>query len=353
MKIAFDVGITSHPATGISRYIDQLKDGLVRLGADLRPFQVSLRGGTPEGVARWRIPGRVSRFLWHHLNAPPIERLVGDVDVVHGTNFVLPARRKAAGIVTVHDVAFANAEGFPAVPRSAEWTASSIARSDGVIVPSTAVAREVVTLYRLPAERCFVIPEGVARAFFDAAILDDDRLAGLGIRKPFALALGTVQPRKNLTRLVLAWQRAASDLPDWTLVLAGPQGWGPEPPTAPRVVRTGWLDEGVLTGLVAAAEIFCFPSLYEGFGLPPLEAMAAGTPVLAGDYSAAVEVLGAAAHVVDRHDVDALAEGLRTLARDEGMRTRYRNAGRERAEAFTWERTAEMTLDAYRAVVSR
>jgi alpha-1,3-rhamnosyl/mannosyltransferase len=134
-------------------------------------------------------------------------------------------------------------------------------------------------------------------------------------------------------------------------VLAGPKGWGPELPETPGVTLTGWVGDETLPGLLAAAEIFCFPSTYEGFGLPPLEAMAAGVPALVGNYPAAAETVGDAALVVDADDPDALADGLDSLLSDESLRRSYARAGKARAASFTWEATAAATLSAYRATL--
>jgi glycosyltransferase involved in cell wall biosynthesis len=351
MRVAFDVGVALESATGIRRYVDSLGSELAAKDVEMKRFQVSLRGRPIERVARWRMPARLSRFLWQRFDTPPIERLVGDVDVVHGTNFILPARRSAAGVVTIHDVAYANPEGFPANARSGRWAAWSAARADAVIVPTQAVAAEVAAHHRIAEDRIHVTPEGVAPDFFDVPSLDDAALAKMGIRKPFILAFGAIQPRKNLVRLLDAWTRVADRLPGWKLVLAGPPGWGPKLPKAPRVITPGWVSEAQAPGLLAAANIFCFPSLYEGFGIPPLEAMAAGTPVLAGDYSAANETLGDAALIVDRHDTRALAEGLIALANDDTLRKQLRSAGRQRAANFTWDRTADLTIEVYRSVM--
>ncbi|MGH2820400.1 MAG: glycosyltransferase family 4 protein, partial [Actinomycetota bacterium] len=222
------------------------------------------------------------------------------------------------------------------------------ARAARVLVPTEAVAVEVRERYGLPPERVSVTPEGVPAAFFGAAPLADAVLAGMGIRHPFAVALGTIEPRKNLLRLLQAWRLAADPLRGWTLVIVGPAGWGPGLPETPGVVPTGYVSDETLPGLLAAAGFFCYPSLYEGFGLPPLEAMAAGTPALVGRYSAAREVLGEAAVLVDPTDPSDIAQGLARLAGDEPLRRTLTVTGRARASGFTWEATARATVGAYR-----
>lgn len=352
LRIAFDAAPLIDAQTGVGRYARELVHALDGLGADVRRYAVALRGKTQDSVARWRVPARLVQSSWLRTNRPPIERLVGEVDVVHGTNFVLPPARSAAGVVTVHDLSFYRSDAFPGGERLRRLVPWSLRRAARVIVPTQAVADEVAAELGVERERVSVTSEGVSTVFFGATPLSESALDRIGVRPPFALAAGTIEPRKNLVRLLEAWRLAASELQGWTLVLAGPRGWGPELPETPGVVLTGWIGDETLPGLLSAAELFCYPSLYEGFGLPPLEAMASGTAVLAGDYPCASEVLGDAALVVDARNVGALAEGLITLAGDHRRRKSLALAGRAHASAFTWEKTAMRTLETYRQAAS-
>ena len=348
--VAIDVGPLGDTLTGVGRYTRELVRALPA-HADLRPYVVSLRA--PDvGAARWRAPARAVQLAWRRLDAPSIERLVGEVDVAHGTNFVLPATRRAAGVVTVHDLSFVRADAPRAMRRldpAVEW---SVGRARAVVVPTAAVASELGRRYRVEERRMFVTPEGVGEGFFDARPADGATLSGLGIRRPFFLAVGSAEPRKNVARLLSAWDAAGLHREGWSLVVAGRIAPRDKAAAGPGVVPTGYIGEARLSQLLAASEAFCYPSLYEGFGLPPLEAMATGTPVLAGDYAAAPEVLGDAALIVTAGDVSALTDGLRALASDEALRRRLGEAGRERARAFTWERSAALTADAYRAALA-
>ena len=354
--VALDVGPLLDPSTGVGRYARELARNLALQGAAVKPYAVALRGsprGSLEGpIARWRVPARLAQSSWRRFDRPSLRLLVGRVDVVHATNFVLPALAGLPGVVTVHDLSFERDDTFPGGERLRDLVPWSLARARRVLVPTEAIGAELSERYGFDRSRVVITPEGVSPVFFGALPLADAALRAMGIRRPFAVAVATIEPRKNLIRLMEAWRALDRDLPDWTLVLAGPRGWGPRLPRTERVVTLGWVGDETLPGLLAAADVFCYPSLYEGFGLPPLEAMAAGVPCLVGRYSAAEEVLGDAALVVEATDVNAIARGLATLAVDDELRRRLAMSGRARASGYTWERTAAATLAAYRQAIA-
>jgi glycosyltransferase involved in cell wall biosynthesis len=337
------------PPTGVGRYTAQLASALESRGVVVIRYAISRGARRSDAKARWRVPTRVVQAAWRKLNRPSIERLVGRVDVVHAPNFVLPVSGSIPGVVTVHDLSFLSDATFPGGHRLRDLVPWSVARAARTVVPSAAVKAELLDYTGVPEERVVVTHEGVSQVFYGATPLPDSVLATMGVRRPYALAVGTIEPRKNLPRLLDAWARVRPD--DWTLVIAGPAGWGPQLPQTPGVELVGWVGDETLPGLLAAAEVFCYPSLYEGFGLPPLEAMAAGVPSLVGAYPAAAETVGDAAEVVDPRDVDAIAGGLERLISDESLRRTYALAGRARAAGFTWEATAAATLSAYRATL--
>lgn len=357
MRVGLDAGPLLDPPTGIGRYTRELADALELQGAQVVRYAVALglRADAPDAtdIARWRMPARLMQLLWRRLDRPAITRLTGPVDVVHGTNFVLPALGDVPAVVTIHDLSFSREDTFPGGERLRELVPWSIERASKLLVPTQYVAAEVADAYGCDPESISVTHEGVAPRFFGASPLADTLLGRMGIPGPFILAVGTLEPRKNLHRLLEAWRGIRSELPDWSLVLAGPAGWGPDLPRTDGVILTGWVGDETLPGLLAAATVFCYPSLYEGFGLPPLEAMAAGTPVVAGDYGCATEVLGDAAVRVDPHDVDDLAAALLRLAGSDDERKAMQVAGRARATRFTWERAAQATFAAYEDVVDR
>jgi glycosyltransferase involved in cell wall biosynthesis len=224
----------------------------------------------------------------------------------------------------------------------------SLERARRVIVPSHAVAAELEDHYDVGG-RVDVVHEGVAEEFFLAAPLHARPLRKLGVEPPFALVVGEVQPRKNLERLLAAWAEARTALPEWTLAIAGPVGWGPSLPETEGARLLGWVPDDLLPGLMAAAELFVYPSLYEGFGLPPLEAMAAGTAVVAGRYGPAEELLGDAARIVDQTSASELARAIVDLGRDDEGRAALAARGRSRAGRFSWEAAARATVASYEA----
>ncbi|MGH2753087.1 MAG: glycosyltransferase family 4 protein [Actinomycetota bacterium] len=353
LTVGFDAGPLLDPPTGVGRYTAELGHSLEERGLRLRRFAVSLRGRTDGSIARWRVPQRVARALWTRFDRPSIERLVGHVDLIHATNFVLPALGHLPGVVTVHDLSFYRDDVWPGGEALRELVPWSVRRAQRVLVPTAAIGAELSERLSASEGKISVTPEGVSPVFFGASPLSDTVLGRMGIAGRFVVAVGTLEPRKNLTRLLAAWTSARRELPGWTLVLAGPRGWGPDLPATPDVVLTGWVGDETLPGLLAAADVFCYPSLYEGFGLPPLEAMAAGTPALVGRYPAAEEVLGDAALLVDPLDEEEIAVGIARLATDEALRRRCIMGGRVRAAGFTWEGCATATMGAYSSVVGR
>lgn len=351
MRVAYDCHSLLTSPTGVARYTRALAGALEEMGVELRRYAVGWHGSPPEGVRHWRLPNPIVHRAWRFASAPTIRRLTGDVDLVHGTEFVLPPLGSEPGVVTVHDLSYLRDDSFPGARRLRQMVPWSLERAARVIVPSRAVATELESHYDVEG-RVAVVHEGVGEEFFDARPLDVARLERLGVTPPFALVVGELQPRKNLPRLLEAWTSARAAIPGWTLVIAGPAGWGPEVAAVPGARVVGWVPDEILPGLMAAAGMFVYPSLYEGFGLPPIEAMATGAPVVAGRYGPAEELLGDGARLVDQTSTRALADALVELARNDVAREELASKGRMRARRYTWERAAESTLQTYEAALS-
>lgn len=378
--MAFDVLPLAGELTGVGRFCAGLAAALVRLeGLELRGYAVARRAGTdtaaPAGVLgldvrTWPAPARLANAVWGRAELPPIEWLVGSVEVVHGTNYVVPPARHAGRVVSVHDL---TALRYPelCVPASLAYPrlVGRAARHGAFVhVPSSFVRDEVVDLLGVDAARVRVVPYGVdgpgqiaparppAPAGRPAPAGSPRSLERPSPSAPYLLALGAVEPRKDLPTLVRAFAELAPSHEDLELVVAGPDGWGAPAFTAAvaasgvarRVVRLGYLGEDERRSLLSGAVALAYPSLYEGFGFPPLEAMASGVPVVATTAGSLPEVLGDAAELVPPGDAGALAGALARVIKDSGLRSRLIEAGRLRAASFTWASAAASMMDLYK-----
>lgn len=360
LRVAVDATPLLGVRTGIGRYVEHLTAELAgRPGeVSLRAIALSLRRRSalrqlPAGVRAVHrpAPARLLQRSWARGGGPPAEWLTGQVDVVHGTNFVLPPPRRTAGVVTVHDLTFLR---YPELVDAAslayrELVPRAVRAAAVVLTPTRAVADELAEAYQLPADRVRVTPLGVDPSWFEPA------RPPAGLPDRYILAVGTLEPRKGLDVLLGAVRALpGNDAGTLPLVLVGPPGWGPQLDTAglrrDRLILPGYVGPDALRGLVAGAAVLAFPSRYEGFGLPPLEALAAGTPVVASDIPAVREVVGEHATLVPPGDTEALAAALQA-ALAAPRPDAARQAGRDHAARFTWARCADATLDAYRQAV--
>ncbi len=359
----------SYRRAGVSRYIEALLQSLPVVAPDLEIVAYTARtvwraahGELPPmigwRVTRWPTERPAIRIVWEQLVAPGVTL---DCSVIHGPVNVLPLASARPGVVTVHDLAFLHfPEHYPAAKR---WylrllTGISVRRARRVIAVSEATRCDVVRAYGIAPQRITTIPNGVAadwRRIDDAELERWRRRHGLPER--FLLFVGTVQPRKNLTTLLEALAQLGPEF-SWPLFVVGAAGWLDSPiyrrveelGLARRVQFTGYVPPEELRYWYSAATIFVYPSLYEGFGLPVLEAMACEAPVITSKCSALPEVAGDAAVLVEPTDPLAIAAAIRSLAMDEERRRMLAQAGRERTRQFTWERTARETAAVYRAV---
>lgn len=303
---------------------------------------------------------------WHRLRLPLfVELFTGRIDLCHSPDFTLPPVWRARSLVTVHDLSFLRLpECFPdglrryletAVPRA-------VRRADHVVADSHNTRRDLIDLLGAPGDKISVIHAGVESRFRPMTnAADGETLAAVrrkyALPEQFILSVGTLQPRKNLTRLVEAFARLNSQLAtrDFDLVIVGGKGWLYEEifktvealDLERRVHFCGFADDADLPALYNLADLFVFPSLYEGFGLPPLEAMACSTPVVCSEASSLPEVVGDAALMVDPWDVTGLAEAMRRAIEDETLRASLATRGLARAARFTWSRAAQELLSIY------
>jgi len=277
------------------------------------------------------------------------------VDAVYFPSSTAVSRAPRPMVVQVHDLCYlAHPEWFSPARRA--WYRVSVERparrADLVLVDSQSTADDVCRLLGIPETRVVVVHLGVSKRFSPLAPGEVEQVRkALGCPRGYFLFVGTIEPRKNLPRLARAWDRVAEEtgLP---LVVAGRRGWRHAAwddtlrALEHRPLLTDHVTEDQLPKLMGAATVLVWPSLMEGFGLPPLEAMACGTPVITSNRSSLPEVCGDAAVLVNPEAEEELAEAMRAVAADEGWRNRLRAAGLRRAAAFTWDACARKTLDA-------
>jgi len=372
-KIGFDYTAAVHQQAGIGRYVRELASALTTLHpeADWHLFAADAVGAPPPlDSASWHPSPLRERNLarvWHRLRLPlPIELWTGPLDLYHATDFALPPTQKSTRrVVTVHDVAW---EHFPdqTMPGMLNHLRRVVPRSthsaDRVITVSEAAKQDLHTFYDVPLEKISVVQHGVEERFSPKAEpgeVEHLRQTYHLPDKPFILTVGTLQPRKNHRRLVQAFADVGGGGQDTALVIAGGYGWDYENVRADverlgladAVYFPGFVRDEDLPALYRAAGVFAYPSLNEGFGMPVLEAMACGIPVVTSNVSALPEVAGDAALLIDPLDVGALADALKRSLTDSKLHGELRQRGLEHAAQYTWRRAAELTWSIYESVL--
>ncbi|MFN2590538.1 MAG: glycosyltransferase family 4 protein [Actinomycetota bacterium] len=309
----------------------------------------------PQGI-RTLYPG------WALSGRPRLPERLRRAEILHSPlpAAVPPKAPRQRLVVTVHDLAFLVIPAvFPPTWR-AMYRAGlrrAVRTADAIIAPSRHTAEDLIRRTPLPPDRVHVVPE--AAALPEGTADPSDALRRLKVRPPYVLFVGTLEPRKNLVRLVRAYRRMAARGAPQRLVLAGAIGWRPQPLLTAvaeegpgEVVLVGQVQPAELDALYRAADAFVYPSLYEGFGLPVVEAMSRGVPCVVSTSSSLPEVAGEAALPVDPTSEAGLADALERVTTDPDLAQRLRAASRARAKRFSWDETARLTLDVYKQVLS-
>ncbi len=373
MRIGIDYTAALKQSGGIGRYTR----GLVTTVAGLdRQNQYTLMV-TPDapladlGVFRpyanftselYPLPERWLTIAWHRFYLPaPVEWFTGPLDLFHSPNFILPPVRRARTLLTVHDLSFIrHPQG--AVPRLRRWlekvVPASLARADHILADSASTRQDLAEIYGVEPARVTVVGAGVEERF--RPIADPTILAAVRRRynlppdEKIILGLGTLEPRKNFSGLI----RAFSESPvraSHHLAIAGGKGWlyddifatAAASPVADRIHFLGFVADADLPALYSLADVFAYPSHYEGFGIPVIEAMACGVPVVCADNSCLPEVAGQSALQVTATDIPALAGALHRLATDPELRRQAIGAGFRQAATYSWPAAAGRLLDVY------
>jgi glycosyltransferase involved in cell wall biosynthesis len=364
VRVCIDIQAAVAQRAGVGRYTKMLAEHLAPLAADdqLALFHFDFAGksrpvaaGNAEETANRWLPRRWAQQCWNRLDWPPFDAFAGPADLYHFPNFIRPPLRQGKSIVTIHDVSFLR---HPETVEEKNQTFLSrqmhntVERADAIITVSNFVADEVRSLLAVPEEKLFPIHLGLKKYPESTPQQKSDFQSSFGLDRPYLLHVGTIEPRKNHQLLVEIFERLDFD---GDLVLAGMKGWkcGPiferirQSPAADRIRYIDYLPEDHLGDLYRGAEAFVFPSIYEGFGLPPLEAMLCGVPVISSSAGSLREVLGNGARLVDGDDpedwINAVSEVLNNP-------TSWIDAGESAAAIYRWETTAEKTWEVYRQV---
>jgi glycosyltransferase involved in cell wall biosynthesis len=375
MRIGLDGFPLLVPLTGVGHYTFELARALALL-APSDQFELVAPGPFPSSIIediRLNCPDNlravnaeatsISRRRWWAVGLPLYLRK-SSLDLFHGTNYEVPLWSKRRSLLTIHDLSILlHADTHKAdLTRRARRRLPMMVRSAARIITATqCVRREICEHLHVKADRVMVTPYA-PRSGFQAvpAAQANQTKQRLGIEDEFILFVGTVEPRKNLLSLVRAFEqilRQTARRPQ--LVVAGAEGWLMDELFAfikqssigDRLCLTGYLDDDDLRALYSSCTVFVYPSIYEGFGLPPLEAMACGAPVIASNIATFQETLGSAAQLVDPNDVEALAGSMVEILDDEDRRHELSRRGLEQIAKFSWKRTAELTLEVYREVL--
>jgi glycosyltransferase involved in cell wall biosynthesis len=372
MRIGLDGFPLASPKTGVGHYTFELARAISNLSPDDR-FELISPLGFGDGIAAEvdatpnlslvSVPTNMITRRWWGIGLPRYVRRAG-LDIFHGTNYEIPLWNRERTIVTVHDLSiFVHPDKHEIhIGKRARRRLPIMLRSAALIItPTEAVKREVAERFKIDPGRIAVTPEAPRSDFRPMPpTAAAEAVKQLGIDEDFILFVGTIEPRKNLVTLVRAFDqilRHTSHRPQ--LVIAGGEGWLMDElhqligqtDFGDRIRFTGYVEDHDLRALYSSCKVLVYPSLYEGFGLPPLEAMACGAAVIAGNIPALQETLGGNACLIDPLDSDALAKAIVGFLVDENQRQHFSSLGQSHAAQFTWERTARLTMEVYQRLL--
>ncbi|MDM8519569.1 glycosyltransferase family 1 protein [Anaerolineales bacterium HSG6] len=355
-------------SSGIDSYSYRLFSANINNSPQNKPVFPSNKGNVHFSLHGTRISRRWLERLWYRLRLPLyVETWTGRLDLFHAPDFVLPpVLPKTRTIVTIHDLSYIRLPDLTMPGMSNylnKWVPHSVKTADHVIVVSETTRQDLIELYQTPSEKITTLYHGVSPDFKpieDKNSHDSVRNTYNINNNPFILSVGTIQPRKNYRRLIQAFAQTLTHLPkplaeQLLLVIGGGKGWQYEPiynevsqlGLESQVRFIGFVADEDLPVLYSAATLFAYPALYEGFGLPALEAMACGTPVLAASKSALPEVVGEAGRLVDPYNVPNMAQAMVELLTDESQRQQLRQTGIKQAAKFSWAKMATNLVALY------
>lgn len=369
MEIAIDISQIVY-RTGVSRYTEELVENLIKIDsknkyllfgtsfrqiAYLKNFLKKFSGSANVKVKIFPFPVTIFEILFNRLRLIPIEKLIGSFDILHTSDWIEPkvSSKNVKKVTTIHDMV---TYLFPAtLPKRVlvnqkKRMALVKKESDQIITVSETTREDVVKFLEVPKEKVKVIYSASANNFKPQSEENINKVKEkFKIKTPFILSVGTQEPRKNIPKLIDAFEKINKENQNISLVLVGKYGWGPAIDPVPNVIQTGFVTEAELASLYAACRVFVYPSLYEGFGLPILEAMACGAPTITSNNSAMAEIGKDAAILVDpRNEAQMIKAITFVLNLETDNYQKMVRASLDRARKYTWAKTAKETLQVYR-----
>lgn len=360
--------------SGVGQYIDGLLSGLVSVDQqdefilyctreNVSNYRFDANNLKPKV---WGLPeaGRTIRLL-HQYTFLHDEVRRNRYDVFHGLSNFLPVKRVCPYVVSIHDLTyFVQPERCPFIRRQYwyKMTGRTVKVADAIVTCSENSRRDIERFFPTSTGKVHVVPYGIRERYRPLTYdREGSTLPTRNIRQPYVLFVGTLEPGKNVARIIDAFDAIASDHPDHLLVIGGGKGWlyedifqaAERARHKDRIRFVGHLNDTEVVDFMNFAEVLCFPSLYEGFGLPPLEAMACGTPVVTSNISSIPEVVGDAALLVNPREVGEIAAALQQVLGSQELRADLRSRGLQQAAKFSWEKAALRTLEVYRGVAGR
>ncbi|HVL82456.1 MAG TPA: glycosyltransferase family 1 protein [Actinomycetota bacterium] len=363
MRVLLDATSLPGHRLGAGQYVLNLARAVAGLDVDLHVMAKEIDAADLAGNGTVHTTGvrtRPARLLWEQTVLPRRARRLRP-DVFHGPHYTLPRALGSPGVVTFHDPTFFTMPEVHEPAKVAFFTRAAragVARARRVVAVSGYAARGAIEHAGADPDRVDVVPLGVDHSRFtpEGDDADAELRSRAGVHGSYLMWVGALEPRKDVPTLVRAYAALAAQGLDHSLVLVGPDAWGTadieraiqRSGVRDRILRTGYVSEDTKAALYRGASVVAVPSLAEGFGIPVLEAMACGCPVVTTTGSACEEVGGEAVLLVEPRDAGALADAIGSVLTDPGVESRLRRAGPTRAAGYTWERTAQLTVETYR-----
>ena len=377
MKIGIDISQIIYEGTGVATYTRELVKSLVKVGdkdefvlfgsslrlrRPLKEFLKGLPGENAKGKFSF-LPPKLLEFLWNGVHLFPVENLVGEVDIFHSSDWLEPPTKKAKKVTTIHDLTiykypetFFARGGHDIVKNQKRKLFFTKQECDLIICVSETTKQDAMEILKIPEKKLKVIYEAPDSIYFPKNQEEVKKVKNkFGIHGDYLLCVGTREPRKNIDQVLMAFVEISRAYPELSLVIAGKYGWGDKKLKVKseklKVRILGFVEKEDLASLYSGAEAFVYPSLYEGFGLPILEAMACGCPVITSNIGSMRELAAGFSVLVDPQSTDSIAENILKLLKNNDLRQELKIKGLKRAGEFSWEKAALQTLEAYRGLL--